>query len=81
MYKTVFIYYGVLMLGRVDDVEKFVIMANSENGNIPFYHYYGIWLDSSACRFCPFFIDVNREYVYGLCQENCAMMYSMRYLQ
>lgn len=78
MYKTVLIYYGVFMLARVDDVEKLVVMVNSKRSTMPLYHYYGIWFNSSVCRSCPFFIDVEGEILY---KGSCANMYSMGYLQ
>lgn len=66
------------MLAKVDDVEKLVVMVNSKGSTMPFYHYYGIWLDSSVCKSCPFFIDVKGDILY---KGSCANMYSMRYLQ
>lgn len=68
-------------MNGVNDVKRFVNIINSKSNNMPFYHCYGIWFDGSACRFCTFFIDVDRNYIYGLCPESCANMYSMRYLQ
>lgn len=69
------------MCVKLKDIEKFVGYVSSKSSSAPFYHCYGKCLSVDACKFCPFFIDVDGDYVTGICQGMCADLYVMRYLQ